>query len=310
MTARCLDGAAVAREIRAEVARDVADLKGRTGRTPRLAAVLVGDDPASQVYVRNKVAACKEVGIRSDEVRLEATITQERLAGRIRALNDDPDVDGILVQLPLPRGLDRLSVLLGLDPEKDVDGLHPLNAGRLLMKMDAPVPCTPAGIIDLLERNRLPIAGRHAVVVGRSEIVGRPMTTLLLQRDATVTVCHSRTQDLASFTSRADLLIAAIGRPAFLRGEHIGTGAVVVDVGVNRVDDAAAAAAIFGEDSPRVRQVRERGYTLVGDVHPVEAAERAAFLTPVPGGVGPLTIACLLRNTLRAARVRRRSVPR
>jgi len=308
--AQCLDGAAVARAIRAEVAREVADLKATTGRAPRLAAVLVGDDPASQVYVRNKVAASAEVGIRSDAVRLEATIGQDRLLGRIRLLNDDPDIDAILVQLPLPRGLDRMAVLLGLDPGKDVDGLHPLNAGRLLMKLDAPVPCTPAGIIDLLERSRLPVAGLHAVVVGRSEIVGRPISILLTQRDATVTVCHSKTPDLASFTARADLLIAAIGRPAFLRGEHIKPGATVIDVGVNRLDDAGAAASIFGADSPRVRQVRERGYTLVGDVHPVEAAERAAFLTPVPGGVGPLTIACLLRNTLRAARLRRRPAGR
>ena len=300
----------MARAIRAEIARDVADLKASTGRTPRLAAVLVGDDPASQVYVRNKVAACAEVGIRSDEVRLEATITQDRLVGRIERLNEDPDIDGILVQLPLPRGLDRVAVLLRLDPGKDVDGLHPLNAGRLLLKLEAPVPCTPAGIIDLLERNRLPVAGRHAVVVGRSEIVGRPMSILLMQRDATVTVCHSKTPDLASFTARADLLIAAIGRPAFLRGEHIKTGATVIDVGANRLEDARAAASIFGSDSPRVRQVRERGYALVGDVHPVEAAERAAFLTPVPGGVGPLTIACLLRNTLRAARLRRRPAVR
>jgi len=308
MTARTLDGAAVAREIRAEVARDVAELKKRTGRAPGLAAVLVGDDPASQVYVRNKVAACAEVGIRSDEVRLEASIPQERLQGRIRRLNDDPDVDGILVQLPLPRGLDRMAILLGLDPGKDVDGLHPLNAGRLLLKLDAPVPCTPSGIIDLLDRSDIPIAGRHAVVVGRSEIVGRPLATLLVQRDATVTVCHSRTPDLASFTARADILVAAIGRPAFLRGEHIRKGAVVVDVGVNRVDDPAAVAVIFGADSPRVAQVRARGYTLVGDVHPVEAAARAACLTPVPGGVGPLTIACLLRNTLRAALRRRQAV--
>jgi len=263
-----------------------------------------------QVYVRNKVAACAEVGIRSDEVRLEATTAQDRLVCRIQQLNDDPDIDAILVQLPLPRGLDRMAVLLELDPGKDVDGLHPLNAGRLLMKLDAPVPCTPAGIIDLLERSRLPVAGLHAVVVGRSEIVGRPISILLTQRDATVTVCHSKTPDLASFTARADLLIAAIGRPAFLRGEHIKSGATVIDVGVNRLDDAGAAASIFGADSPRVRQVRERGYTLVGDVHPVEAAERAAFLTPVPGGVGPLTIACLLRNTLRAARLRRRPAGR
>ena len=310
MQAQWLDGAAVARAIRAEVAREVADLKATTGRAPRLAAVLVGDDPASQVYVRNKVAACAEAGIRSDAVRLEATIGQDRLLDRIHQLNDDADIDAILVQLPLPGGLDRMGVLLALDPGKDVDGLHPLNVGRLLMKLDAPVPCTPAGIIDLLERNRLPVAGLHAVVVGRSEIVGRPISILLTQRDATVTVCHSKTPDLASFTTRADLLIAAIGRPAFLRGEHIKPGATVIDVGVNRLDDPRAAASIFGADSPRVLRVRERGYTLVGDVHPVEAAERAAFLTPVPGGVGPLTIACLLRNTLRAARLRRRPVGR
>jgi methylenetetrahydrofolate dehydrogenase (NADP+)/methenyltetrahydrofolate cyclohydrolase len=300
----------VARAIRAEVARDVAELKARTGVTPRLAAVLAGDDPASQVYVRNKIAACGEVGMRSEEVRLPATTTQGELLGRIRALDDDEDVDGILVQLPLPRGLDRLAAVLALDPEKDVDGLHPLNAGRLLMKLDAPIPCTPAGIIDLLERSRLPIGGRHAVVVGRSEIVGRPLSILLTQRDATVTVCHSKTPDLASFTRQADLLVAALGRPAFIRGEHIREGATVIDVGVNRLDDARAAASIFGEDSSRVRQVQERGYTLVGDVHPREAAERAAWLTPVPGGIGPLTIACLLRNTLRAARLRRQPVAR
>ncbi len=305
MAAELLDGAAVARSIRGEIARDVADLRQRTGVAPRLAAVLVGDDPASQVYVRNKVAACHEVGMRSEEVRLPAATTQDQLMARIRRLNEDSDVDGILVQLPLPRGLDRVAVILALDPARDVDGLHPLNAGRLLMKLDAPVPCTPAGIVELLERYRLPIAGQHAVIVGRSEIVGRPLSILLLQRDATVTVCHSQTRDLPAITRQGDLLIAAVGRPAFLRGEHIREGATVIDVGVNRLDDAEAVAAIFGKDSPRVRQARARGYTLVGDVHPIEAAGRAAHLTPVPGGIGPLTIACLLRNTLRAARLRR-----
>jgi methylenetetrahydrofolate dehydrogenase (NADP+)/methenyltetrahydrofolate cyclohydrolase len=176
------------------------------------------------------------------------------------------------------------------------------------MKLDAPVPCTPAGIVELLERYRLPIAGQHAVIVGRSEIVGRPLSILMVQRDATVTVCHSKTRDLPAITRQGDILIAAVGRPAFLRRDHIRAGATVIDVGVNRVDDPAAVAVIFGNDSPRVRQVRERGYTLVGDVHPVEAAARAAHLTPVPGGIGPLTIACLLRNTLRAARLRRRLV--
>jgi methylenetetrahydrofolate dehydrogenase (NADP+)/methenyltetrahydrofolate cyclohydrolase len=308
VAAELLDGAAVARAIRGEVAREVDDLKKHTGVAPRLAAVLVGDDPASQVYVRNKVAACREVGMRSEEVRLPAATTQDQLMARIRRLNEDPDVDGILVQLPLPRGLDRVAAILALDPARDVDGLHPLNAGRLLMKLEAPVPCTPAGIVELLERYRLPVAGQHAVIVGRSEIVGRPLAILLMQRDATVTVCHSKTRDLPAITRQADLLVAAVGRPAYLRGEHIREGATVIDVGVNRLDDPVAAASIFGEDSPRVRQVRERGYTLVGDVHPGEAAARAAHLTPVPGGIGPLTIACLLRNTLRAARLRRRMV--
>ena len=308
MEAELLDGAAVARAIRGEVARDVAELVKQTGKVPRLAAVLVGDDPASQVYVRNKVAACLEAGMRSEEVRLPAATPQDRVLARVRQLNEDADIDGILVQLPLPRAIDRAAVILALDPAKDVDGLHPLNAGRLLMKLDAPVPCTPAGIVDLLERCRLPIAGQHAVIVGRSDIVGRPLSILMMQRDATVTVCHSKTRDLPSVTRQADILIAAIGRPAFLGRDHIRPGATVIDVGVNRVDDAAAVAAIFGSDSPRVRQVRERGYTLVGDVHPVEAAARAAHLTPVPGGIGPLTIACLLRNTLRAARLRRRLV--
>jgi len=308
VTAQLLDGTAVAKAIRSEVAQDVAALKTSAGFAPRLAAILVGDDPASQVYVRSKIAACIDVGMRSEEVRLPSTATQDQLMGRLRRLNEDPDVDGILVQLPLPRSLDRVAVILALDPAKDVDGLHPLNAGRLLMRLEAPVPCTPSGIVELLERYRLPIAGQHAVIVGRSEIVGRPLGILLLQRDATVTVCHSKTRDLPAITRQADLLVAAIGRPAFVRAEHIRQGATVIDVGVNRLDDAQSAAAIFGEDSPRLRQVRERGYTLVGDVHPREAAGRAAYLTPVPGGIGPLTIACLLRNTLRAARARRRAV--
>ncbi len=304
MAARILDGKAVARQIRAEVADGVRELRQRIGATPRLAAVLVGDHPASRVYVRNKIAACAEAGIRSEEVRLGADVSQELVLAQVRALSADTDVDGILVQLPLPRGLDTIPVLLSVDPEKDVDGLHPLNAGRLAMRLEGPVPCTPAGVVELLDRSGLPIAGRQAVIVGRSDIVGRPLLSLLLNRDATVTVCHSRTPDLPEVTRRADLLIAALGRPAFLRREHVRPGATVIDVGINRVDDAALVASIFGQDSPRLQEVRERGYTLVGDVHPVEAAEVAGHLTPVPGGIGPLTIACLLRNTLRAARAR------
>jgi methylenetetrahydrofolate dehydrogenase (NADP+)/methenyltetrahydrofolate cyclohydrolase len=306
VAARRLDGAAVAREIRAEVAREVAEVSRRHGIVPRLAAVLVGDDPASLVYVGSKVAACRAVGMRSEEVRLPAAVRRDEVAARVRALGVDPDVDGILVQLPLPPGLDRPAVLQAIDPAKDVDGLHPLNAGRLFLRLDAPVPCTPAGILELLDRSGVEIAGRRAVIVGRSDIVGRPLAWLLLGRDATVTVCHSKTRDLPAVTREADILVAAIGRPAFIRAAHIRPGATVIDVGINRVADRALLEAIFGAGHPRVARARERGYALVGDVHPVEAAGVAGRLTPVPGGVGPLTIACLLRNTVRAA-VRRRA---
>ena len=310
MTARRLDGRAVAQAIRAEVAAEVEALGRRIGATPRLAAVLVGDDPASKVYVRSKIAACAEAGLRSEEVRLPASSTQEEVLEIVRRLNADPDTDGILVQLPLPEGIDRVPVILAIDPAKDVDGLHPLNAGRLAMRLPAPAPCTPAGIIDLPDRAGLPIAGRRAVIVGRSEIVGRPLALLLMHRDATVTVCHSKTTDLAAVCREADILVAAMGRPAFVRGDMIRPGAVVVDVGINRVEDAARVADLFGPSSPRVADVRSRGYTLVGDVHPREAEERAGWLSPVPGGVGPLTIACLLRNTLWLARARRERPPR
>ncbi len=305
MAAERLDGKAVAGKIRAEVARDVLVFETRTGTTPRLAAVLVGDDPASAVYVRNKIAACAEAGIRSAEVRLAGDVGQARITEAVRELNDDDDIDGILVQLPLPKGVDRLAILSEIDPAKDVDGLHPLNVGRLAMKLDAPLPCTPAGVIELLRRSNLPIAGERAVIVGRSEIVGRPLATLLMHRDATVTVCHSKTKDLPSITRQADLLIAAIGRPGFVRAEHIRPGATVIDVGINRVEDLKLLEDFFGPGSPRLARAREKGFALVGDVHPAEGMEQAGHLTPVPGGIGPLTIACLLRNTLRAATIRR-----
>jgi methylenetetrahydrofolate dehydrogenase (NADP+) / methenyltetrahydrofolate cyclohydrolase len=309
MTATLLDGKAVAGTIRSEVAREVAEMEARCGAVPRLAAVLVGDDPASRVYVRNKIAACAEVGIRSEEIRLPAAASRESLLETLRRLNSDPDCDGILVQLPLPAGHDRTAVLLAIDPARDVDGLHPLNAGRLAMGLEAPAPCTPAGVVELLDRCGIAIAGRHAVIVGRSDIVGRPLGVLLTRRDATVTLCHSKTRDLPSLTRQADILVGAMGRPAFLRGEHIREGATVIDVGINRLDDPGRIAALFGADSPRVQETRERGYTLVGDVHPVEGPARAGYWTPVPGGVGPLTIACLLRNTLRAALARRALFP-
>jgi methylenetetrahydrofolate dehydrogenase (NADP+)/methenyltetrahydrofolate cyclohydrolase len=305
MSAQLLDGKAVAAAIRDEVKVKVAAEQQRTGLSPKLVAILVGEDPASRVYVRNKIAACAEAGIRSEEIRIPATASQEEILGAVRRLNDDPDVDGILVQLPLPKAIDRVKVLLSIDPAKDVDGLHVINAGRLALRLEGLVPCTPAGVIELLERSGLPIAGQRAVIVGRSEIVGRPLATLLMHRDATVTVCHSKTRDLPGIARQADLLIAAIGHPAFVRGEHIRAGAVVIDVGINRVTDLELVKDVYGPDSPRVAQVKERGFTLMGDVHWREAVERASWITPVPGGIGPLTIACLLRNTVRAARLRR-----
>jgi len=305
MAARVLDGKSVALAIRAEVKRDVEEEQKRTGLAPQLAAVLVGDDPASHVYVRNKIEACREAGLRSTEIRIAATAPEAEVLAAVRRLNDDADVDGILVQLPLPRHVNRIKVLLTIDPAKDVDGLHVINAGRLALKMEGLVPCTPAGVIELLERQGLAIAGQHAVIIGRSEIVGRPLATLLIHRDATVTVCHSKTRDLEGIASEADILIAAIGQPAFVRGEHIGNGAVVIDVGINRVTDIGLVKDVYGADSPRVGQVQDRGFTLMGDVHWRQAIEKASWITPVPGGIGPLTIACLLRNTVRAARLRR-----
>lgn len=305
MAARILDGKSVAQQIRAEVKRDVTEEQKRTGFAPQLVAVLVGDDPASHVYVRNKIEACREAGLRSQEIRIAGNAPEAEVLAAVRRLNDDADVDGILVQLPLPRHVDRVKVLLTIDPAKDVDGLHVINAGRLALKMEGLVPCTPAGVIELLERQGLQIAGQHAVIIGRSEIVGRPLATLLIHRDATVTVCHSKTRDLPGIASEADILIAAIGQPAFVRGEHIRSGAVVIDVGINRVTDLPLVKDVYGADSPRVSQVQDRGFTLMGDVHWRQAIEKASWITPVPGGIGPLTIACLLRNTVRAARLRR-----
>jgi methylenetetrahydrofolate dehydrogenase (NADP+)/methenyltetrahydrofolate cyclohydrolase len=305
MAARVLDGKSVALTIRGEVKREVEEEQRRTGLAPKLVAVLVGDDPASAVYVRNKIQACGEAGLRSEEIRIAADASEDEVLRAVRRLNDDPEVDGILVQLPLPRHIDRIAVLLSIDPAKDVDGLHVLNAGRLALRLEGLVPCTPAGIIELLERQGLAIGGQRAVIIGRSEIVGRPLAMLLIHRDATVTVCHSKTRDLEAIASEADILIAAIGQPAFVRGEHVRPGAVVIDVGINRVTDLDLVKDVYGADSPRVRAVEERGFTLMGDVHWRQAVEKASWITPVPGGIGPLTIACLLRNTVRAARLRR-----
>lgn len=302
MTARILDGAVIAEAVRREAAADVARLKAARGVTPKLSVVLAGDDPASSVYVRNKDKACREAGMASEVVTMPAP-TREELLATVRRLNEDPLVHGILVQLPLPEGIDATEVLLALDPAKDVDGLHPENAGRLLAGLPGFVPCTPAGIIQILSRSSIPLAGREAVVIGRSEIVGKPAAILLLRENATVTVCHSRTRDLAAVARRADVLVAAIGRPAFVTSDFIKPGAVVVDVGINRCTSLEEAARYWPGDARRQDEIRRKGATLVGDVHPAQAMEAASALTPVPRGVGPMTIAMLLMNTLRAARI-------
>lgn len=304
--AQLLDGARVAEEIKREVAEGVERLEREHGVVPGLAVVRVGDDAASAVYVRNKVRTSEALGLHSEHHALKAETTTDELLNLVRSLNARVDVDGILVQLPLPKNVDERAVIEAIDPAKDVDGFHPLNIGRLSLGQETLAPCTPVGIIELLERNLIPIGGANACIVGRSQIVGRPVAQLLLQRDATVTICHSRTRDLSAITKQADILIAAIGRAGFIRGEHIKPGATVIDVGINRVTDEASACELFGEEAEkRIEIIRERGYTLVGDVHPAEADRIAGRRTPVPGGVGLLTVAALMRNTLKAARWRR-----
>ena len=296
-----LEAAQLAARIKEEVKTEIDG-----GLPVCLAAVRVGDDPASAVYVRNKIKACEEVGIRSEHHALPESTSNTELLDLVRSLNARDDVDGILVQLPLPRAINETAIIEAIDPAKDVDGFHPVNVGRLAMGRPVFVPCTPAGIMELLDDRGVEIRGVNACVVGRSQIVGRPMAQLLLQRDATVTICHSRTRDLAAVTRTADLLIVAIGRPGFIRGEQIKPGATVIDVGMNRVTDADEVRTLFGSEAEkRLEVVEKRGATLVGDVNPSEGAEVAGMLTPVPGGVGLLTVAMLMKNTLKAARLRR-----
>lgn len=305
MTATLLDGAATARTIREELKPQAAALSAR-GARPGLGVVLVGEDPASAVYVRNKVRTCGELGLASEPYHLPADTTAERLLEMIAEFNAREDVDGLLVQLPLPKHMDESGVIEAIDPAKDVDGFHPVSVGRMMQRRPALLPCTPAGIIELLVREGVKIAGARATVIGRSNIVGRPVAELLLQRDATVTICHSRTGCLTDVTRDADILVVAIGRPGFVRGEHVKPGATVIDVGMNRVTDPEEVKELFGEDAPRrLKTLSERGYTLVGDVHPAEVSRVAGRLTPVPGGVGLLTVAMLMKNTATAARRRR-----
>jgi methylenetetrahydrofolate dehydrogenase (NADP+) / methenyltetrahydrofolate cyclohydrolase len=298
VTARLLDGAAAARAIRDEVREEAARLTA-SGRQPGLGVLLVGDDQASAVYVRSKTKACEEAGLHSETLRLPGATTTEELAAQVERLNRRPDIHGILVQLPLPAPVDTARVLRLVDPAKDVDGFHPENVGLLVQKRPRFVACTPAGIMELLRREGISVAGQRAVVLGRSDIVGKPMALLLLHDDATVTICHSRTRELPAVTRQADLLVVAIGRAGMVRAEHVKPGAVVVDVGMNRLTDAAAARDQLVEG--RWPEFEQKGYALVGDVHAPSVQEVAGALTPVPGGVGPLTIASLLKNTVRAA---------
>ncbi|MBK9374612.1 MAG: bifunctional methylenetetrahydrofolate dehydrogenase/methenyltetrahydrofolate cyclohydrolase FolD [Holophagales bacterium] len=305
MTATILDGAKVAADIRRETADAAAALASR-GFVPGLCVIVAGDDPASQVYVRNKEKSAREAGIRAETLRFPATVTEAMLLAEIGRLNADEEVDGILVQLPLPGGIQSSRILEAIDPAKDVDGFHPVNVGRLVQGKRAPVPCTPAGIMELLRREDVPLRGVRAVVLGRSDIVGKPMATLLTKADATVTVAHSKTRDLPAICREADLLVAAIGRPAFVTAAFIRPGAVVVDVGINRIATAAEVARCFPGDEAKTEAFAAKGSLLVGDVHPVDVKERASRYTPVPGGVGPLTIALLLSNTVDLCRARRR----
>jgi methylenetetrahydrofolate dehydrogenase (NADP+)/methenyltetrahydrofolate cyclohydrolase len=306
MAARIIDGTAMAATIRSEIASRVDAFRSRAQRRPCLAVVLVGERPDSQIYVRNKLKTAGEAGFATQLESLPATVALPEILGTVARLNARPDVDGILVQSPLPETLGGSAmqhVFDTIDPAKDVDGVTPVNVGRLVQNRAHLVACTPAGIIEMLERSDIAMAGAHAVVIGRSEIVGKPVALLLLHRNATVTVCHSRTRDLQAVAASADILVAALGRPGFVRKPFVKPGAAVVDVGINRITDEAAAAELLGRGTPRFDTFQKRGAAVVGDVHP-EVAEVAGALTPVPGGVGPLTIAIVLSNTLKAAEQR------
>ena len=289
MTARIIDGKQVAADIRAELKDEVTRLKAQ-GIVPGLGVILVGDDPASQSYVTGKERACEEIGIYSDDTRLPAATLQEDLIALVKRMNGDPRINGILVQLPLPRHLNEAEVLLAIDPDKDVDGFHPFNVGRMVVGEKAFLPCTPHGVVQLLVRNGVVLDGAHVVIVGRSNIVGKPLANMLIQKsrtgNATVTVCHTRTKNLAYFTRQADIVIAAAGRPGTITSDMVREGAVVIDVGVNRVEDAT----------------KKSGFRLVGDVDFDAVKEKASLITPVPGGVGPMTITMLLYNTVASAK--------
>jgi len=303
VTARILSGTEFRDQIYGELAQQIADLRGARIR-PGLAAVLVGENPASQIYVRSKIAACEQLGLGSWLHTPSSNVTTGELLALIGELNANPEVDAILVQLPLPAQVDSKRVLEAVDPAKDVDGFHPVNLGRLVSGRDGLVACTPAGSMEILRRGGIAVDGANAVVVGRSDIVGKPMALLLMHANATVTICHSKTRDLPEVVRRADIVVAAIGRPAMVERSWVRPGATVIDVGINRITDAEQARRIFANFPAKLAQFKEKGSVLVGDVHP-ETAEVAGAITRVPGGVGPLNIAMLMSNTVKAARLRR-----
>jgi methylenetetrahydrofolate dehydrogenase (NADP+)/methenyltetrahydrofolate cyclohydrolase len=292
-----LDGNRVRDEILAELKPRIAAL----ARAPGLAVILAGHNPASEIYVRGKIKACRDLGIYSESLTPPDTVTTGELLTAVEQLNARGDIDGILVQLPLPPQVDTKRILLAVAPEKDVDGFHPCNVGRLATGLPGPRACTPAGILQLLKRHRIPIAGKHAVVVGRSDIVGKPVALLLLHENATVTICHSKTPDLAAVCREADILVAAIGRAAMIAADFIRPGATVIDVGMNRLESREDVARIFRDSPQKLAAFEKRGNVLVGDVDPIAMAEMASAYTPVPGGVGPLTIAMLMANTVESA---------
>lgn len=304
MPARILNGNEIRDQIRAEVSEELKEFEKR-GIRPGLAVILVGSNPASEIYTRNKVKSCESLGIFSERQILSESVTTEELLSRIDELNQRDDIDGILVQLPLPSQIDTKKVLLAVDPRKDVDGFHPVNLGNLLSQRPGLVPCTPAGIMEILKRSGIPVEGQRAVVIGRSDIVGKPIAMLLMHKNATVTICHSRTKDLPGVCREADILVAALGKPGMVTADYVKPGAAVIDVGISQLTVRADVERYFPGNAKRMEEFEKKGSTLIGDVDPASVYPVAGAITPVPGGVGPLTIAMLMVNTVRAARLRR-----
>jgi len=304
MPARLLNGNEIRDQIKAEVARDLEQLRAADIR-PGLSVILVGNDPASEIYTRNKATTCNDLGMFSERIELPSTVTTEELLERVNDLNRRDEVDGILVQLPLPKQVDSKKVLLAIDPAKDVDGFHPVNVGNLVTGRPGLVPCTPSGIIEILNRSQIPIEGARAVIMGRSDIVGKPIALLLMHRNATITVCHSKTRDLPAVCREADILVAALGKPGMVTAEFVKPGATVIDVGIGQLTRREDVERFFPGNEKKLKDFEKKGSTLIGDVDPASVIPVAGALTPVPGGVGPLTIAMLMVNTVRAARLRR-----